>query len=63
MPYVPRSKQQVMKGRDNRHHGQVFGEVTLRCGHQAHGEPRLSNPDKWFCGECRSYELARKRAA
>jgi len=27
--------------------------AVLRCGHPAVGQPILSNPDKWWCDECR----------
>lgn len=30
--------------------------VTLRCGHGVDAAPIVSNPEKWWCDECRTME-------
>lgn len=63
--YVPRTKNDLLRGRDNSSHDS-YREVTLTCGHDAAGAPALLSPDRWFCGECRAFaaaKAARKRAA
>lgn len=63
MTYVARQKKDVLKGRDNTMRGHSYGDVTLKCGHTAHGEPTVSNPDRWICVTCQSLQPARRRAA
>lgn len=65
MTWVARTKNDQLKGRDNSVRD-VYQEAQLACGHEAKGAPTLSNPDRWFCGECRAFagaKGARRRAA
>jgi len=64
-PYVARTKADQLKGQHNVARD-VHREVVLACGHPVDGAPTLSNPERWFCSECRAFsgvKGARKRAA